>query len=77
MGLMDPSLQVGFGDAPGVPIPWSASMPSGPSAAVEDSLDGYLYRINRTDSDFTVERCSVGLPGPPALCLLEGVLCPL
>jgi hypothetical protein len=56
--------QIGFGDAPGAPIPWSASMPLGAGPEAVDSLDGYRYRINRGETHFVVERCSVGLPGP-------------
>ena len=66
------SMQVGFGDAPGVPIPWSANMKIGPGTVVEDSLDGYQYRINRDDTHFFVERCSFGFPGALLMSAMTG-----
>ena len=60
---ISPRWQVGFGDAPGAAIPWSADMALGAGSEAEDALDGYRYRIYRNETHFVVERCSVGLPG--------------
>ena len=38
-------------------------MDLGPGPEIVDAIDGYHYRINRCETHFIVERCSVGLPG--------------